>query len=110
MTPAEVVAPETRLESLTLDELDELQNLTGGADPTAGDFWDNLKALRAFAYLFTRRDQPALTWEETGAWTLAEVYAVFGRVPEVDPSPPTAAGNGSESPTRSELTRARSVG
>jgi hypothetical protein len=92
-----------RLEDLTLNELDELRELTGGADPTSGDFWSNLHALYGFAWLIQRRTDPALEWETAKTWPLREVYALLEA--PVDPTKPTESGNGSGSPTPSESTR-----
>jgi hypothetical protein len=88
-----------RLEDLTLDELDELRDLVGGADPTDGDFWSNLRAIYGFTWLIERRSDPSLTWDAVRAWPLREVYAALAEVPEPDPTGNPGSGNGAGSPT-----------
>jgi hypothetical protein len=96
------VSPAGRIEDLTLAELDELRELTGGADPTEGDFWGNVTALYGFAFLLGRRDDPTLTWETVRGWPLGDVYGRLGA--ESDPTTPPGTGgseNGHASPTPS---------
>jgi hypothetical protein len=97
-----------RLEDLTLNELDELRELTGGADPTGGDFWSNLAALYGFVWLIERRADPGLQWETVRGWPLRQIYTALEA--PVDPTGPNVSGNGSGSPTPSESTPPISVG
>ena len=103
----QVTAERVRFEQLTLGELDEIGELTGYAELTGQDFWTSTKTLRAVGFIVARRSDPALTYDDTLAWTLEDVYSLVD-MSDTDPTPPAAGGNGSGSPTPTASTPATS--
>jgi hypothetical protein len=66
-------------ESLTLDEVETIENLTGVAiERLAEDGAPKGKNLKSLIFVMMRRTNPAFTIEEAGKYTLSQATALFG--------------------------------
>lgn len=66
-------------ESMTLNEVETIENLTGLAiDKLVDNGTPKGKNLKAIIYVLGRRTKPDFTIEEAGNYTLAEAMKVFG--------------------------------
>lgn len=70
-------------ESLTLDEVEMIENLTGVAiERIAEDGAPKGKNLKSLIFVMMRRTNPAFTIEEAGKYTLSQATALFGDDPK----------------------------
>ena len=66
-------------DSMTLDEVETIENLTGIAiDRLVADGAPKGKNLKAIIFVLGRRTNPAFTMEEAGKYTISEAMKVFG--------------------------------
>jgi hypothetical protein len=70
-------------ESLTLDEVEMIENLTGVAiERIAEDGAPKGKNLKSLIFVMMRRNDPAFTIEQAGKYTLSQATALFGDDPK----------------------------
>jgi len=70
-------------ESLTLDEVEIIENLTGVAiEQIADDGAPKGKNLKSLIFVMMRRTNPAFTIEDAGKYTLSQATALFGDDPK----------------------------
>jgi len=70
-------------ESLTLDEVEMIENLTGVAiERIAEDGAPKGKNLKSLIYVMSRRTNPGFTIEDAGKFTLSQATALFGEDPK----------------------------
>lgn len=70
-------------DSLTLDEVETIENLTGVAiERLAEDGAPKGKNLKALIFVMMRRNNPAFTMEDAGKYTLSQATALFGDDPK----------------------------
>lgn len=70
-------------ESLTLDEVETIENLTGLAiERLAEDGAPKGKNLKSLIFVMMRRTNPAFTIEDAGKYTLSQATALFGDDPK----------------------------
>lgn len=70
-------------ESLTLDEVEMIENLTGVAiERIAEDGAPKGKNLKSLIFVMMRRNDPSFTIEQAGKYTLSQATALFGEDPK----------------------------
>lgn len=69
--------------SLTLDEVETIENLTGvSIEKLADDKAPKGKNLKALIFVLMRRNDPSFTMEQAGAYTLTSAMSFFGGDPK----------------------------
>ena len=64
-------------ESLTLEEVEIIENLTGGSiDQAFGNGKPKGKALKSFIWIMMKRENPKFTMEEASKFTLSQALAM----------------------------------
>jgi hypothetical protein len=77
VTTKKTQAPTDLIESLTLDELDELLSLYDVKSMKALTDKGEVKLLKGVLFMLRRRDDPALTFEAIGSVTFAELATLL---------------------------------
>jgi hypothetical protein len=70
-------------EKLTLDEVETIENLTGGSiDKIADNATPKGKNLKAIIFVMMRRTDPSFTMEQAGQFTLTQAMEMFAPDPK----------------------------